>query len=86
MKNPFNPDHHEHDVHPELHAILQRLVAYEKTQIKLHGALSEEHKKVIPAIDALLACCPNNECDVCGSICCPKGDEMHFHHDGCPSC
>jgi hypothetical protein len=26
------------------------------------------------------------ECSVCSMICCPHGDILHFHHDGCPSC
>lgn len=37
-------------------------------------------------VDALLDHCPDAECDVCGSAVCPHGDDMHFHHDGCPSC
>lgn len=41
---------------------------------------SEQH------IDMLLARCPEGECHVCGIICCPNEDGMHFHHDGCPSC
>jgi hypothetical protein len=31
--------------------------------------------------DAFLA-----ECVYCGEKYCPFGDELHFHHDGCPSC
>ena len=34
----------------------------------------------------LLNECPDQECTECGWIMCPHGDEMHFHHDGCPSC
>jgi hypothetical protein len=26
------------------------------------------------------------ECSKCGATCCPYGDPLHFHHDGCPSC
>lgn len=29
---------------------------------------------------------PHGECTECSWICCPHGDELHFHHDGCPSC
>lgn len=37
-------------------------------------------------IDHLLAHCKDCECEVCSKIVCPHKDEMHFHHDGCPSC
>jgi hypothetical protein len=86
MKNPFNPDHHAVDIFPEIHEALRQLSTHEKQVINNAGALSDEHQKVIAAMDAILSACPNCECDVCGSIICPKGDEMHFHHDGCPSC
>ena len=26
------------------------------------------------------------ECIACGSRDCPKGHELHYHHDGCPEC
>lgn len=47
---------------------------------------SELIEKLYGQIDALLAHCPDSECDVCASIICPHKDPMHFHHDGCPSC
>jgi hypothetical protein len=25
-------------------------------------------------------------CDSCAVVFCPHGDNLHFHHDGCPSC
>lgn len=28
----------------------------------------------------------SGECSGCGKIVCPFGEELHFHHDGCPSC
>ena len=37
-------------------------------------------------LDALLSHCDDGECVTCGQIICPRGDGMHFHHDGCPSC
>lgn len=39
-------------------------------------------------LDLLLNHCTreNGECSFCGSVICPHGDGMHFHHDGCPSC
>lgn len=46
-----------------------------------------ERAKVAEAIvEKLLAHCPDAECMECAAIICPHGDEMHFHHDGCPSC
>lgn len=37
-------------------------------------------------LDHILDICPDMECGRCGEIMCPLADEMHFHHDGCPSC
>ena len=39
-------------------------------------------------LDALLNHCDKGggECGECSKIICPHKDEMHFHHDGCPSC
>jgi hypothetical protein len=37
-------------------------------------------------VDALLQHCDDPECWTCGKIICPYGGEMHFHHDGCPTC
>lgn len=37
-------------------------------------------------IDALLAHCPDGECETCSEIICPHKYAMHFHHDGCPAC
>lgn len=37
-------------------------------------------------INALLEHCPDAECSECSKVICPHGDDMHFHHDGCPSC
>lgn len=28
----------------------------------------------------------DGECIVCGSIICPYGEPLHYHHDGCPAC
>ncbi len=30
--------------------------------------------------------CPVNECSVCGLRDCPRGEEGHYWHDGCPAC
>jgi hypothetical protein len=89
MKNPFNPDHYDPektDEHKALHSELRALKrAYNAIDARTKHAnialtiLDEE-------MDKLLAACPNNECSVCGVIICALGDEMHFHHDGCPSC
>jgi hypothetical protein len=37
-------------------------------------------------VDKLLNHCDDPECWECGKIICPYGGEMHFHHDGCPTC
>lgn len=37
-------------------------------------------------INELLAMCRDPECYTCGSIVCPHGEELHFHHEGCPAC
>lgn len=29
--------------------------------------------------------CEDPECMVCGVLSCPRGEPMHFHHDGCPA-
>lgn len=59
----------------------------EKTR-ELHEAieLAVESKQPSAVIDALLALCETGECAVCGSIICPHGEPLHFHHDGCPAC
>lgn len=36
--------------------------------------------------DAMLARCDDPECYHCGAMVCPRGEPLHFHHDGCPSC
>jgi hypothetical protein len=30
--------------------------------------------------------CWEEECTACGLVRCPKGEPLHFHHDGCPAC
>jgi len=60
-------------------------LAAAKARIKvLEGALEELGIKT----DALLSHCDKDggECRECSKIICPHKDEMHFHHDGCPSC
>jgi len=54
----------------------------------LHAAIqiAVESKQPNDVVDALLAQCETAECAVCGSICCPHGEPLHFHHDGCPAC
>lgn len=37
-------------------------------------------------VDTLLAKCPTDECSLCGVMCCPHNEPLHFHHDGCPAC
>lgn len=44
------------------------------------------YKEAMVKLDLLLAHCPDAECSTCAAIICPHADQMHFHHDGCPSC
>jgi hypothetical protein len=30
--------------------------------------------------------CPDAECIICATRDCPYSCELHYHHDGCPSC
>ena len=45
-------------------------------------------RKDVAAADAFVNTCQldHGECYQCSRLCCPHQDEMHFHHDGCPSC
>jgi hypothetical protein len=43
-------------------------------------------EKLNETVDKLLNHCDDPECWECGKIICPYGGEMHFHHDGCPTC
>lgn len=53
---------------------------------ELHRGIYELLQLRGKQLDALLAHCNQNECEECSKIICPHKDEMHFHHDGCPSC
>lgn len=37
-------------------------------------------------LKTMLNACDDAECPKCAVFCCPQQDEMHLHHDGCPSC
>jgi|SRR6267142_5461370 len=54
----------------------------------VHMELNYAHSHRSPAtiLNAILSDCPDAECSKCAKIICPHHDEMHFHHDGCPSC
>jgi hypothetical protein len=45
-----------------------------------------EIEKLKETVYKLLDHCDDPECWECGKIICPYGGEMHFHHDGCPTC
>lgn len=49
-----------------------------------------KHQNFYAAIDekctGVAKTCPVDECSVCAVRECPHQDELHFHHDGCPSC
>ena len=47
---------------------------------------AQEIETLNAKIDKLLDHCQDPECWTCGAIICPHGGEMHFHHDGCPTC
>jgi hypothetical protein len=51
-----------------------------------HVALYISHNAEMSDTNFLLDECPDMECTECSWIMCPHQDEMHFHHDGCPSC
>jgi len=61
-------------------------------RLKLFGAADlirqqqAEINKLNETVDKLLNHCDDPECWECGKIICPYGGEMHFHHDGCPTC
>lgn len=52
---------------------------------ELREDLDREIERLTVALDHLLAHCKESECGECGKIICPDKDELHFHHDGCPS-
>lgn len=45
-----------------------------------------ELQRLRAVTDKLLAHCPDAECMECAKACCPHGEPLHFHHDGCPAC
>lgn len=47
---------------------------------------ADEIRRRVAMIDQLLNHCNDAECSECAKIVCPHQDDMHFHHDGCPSC
>lgn len=54
----------------------------------MFGEIADVIQRMGNQLDALLNHCGKDggECSECGKIICPHGGEMHFHHDGCPSC
>lgn len=48
--------------------------------------LKAKIKRMGEQLDALLNHCQIPECGFCAVTICPHQDDMHFHHDGCPSC
>jgi chromosome segregation ATPase len=62
---------------------------YEKRNVELQDKIKKLRAQVKDQeekINKLLDHCPDPECWECGKIMCPYGGEMHFHHDGCPTC
>jgi hypothetical protein len=60
---------------------LSRWQFYQTAQQALNRMVIAEER-----VDKLLDHCDDPECWECGKIICPHGGEMHFHHDGCPTC
>ena len=61
----------------------QEFVDYLNSMLRQQQA---EIEKLKETVDKLLNHCDDPECWECGKIICPYGGEMHFHHDGCPTC
>lgn len=55
-------------------------------QLMVYYELQKLLQRVDQDLEYLLAQCPDPECSTCGMLICPRGDPMHYHHDGCPSC
>ena len=75
----------------ELHLAMQKLFVMELQLLVLdpQGLFynSPQHRKLSDELDALLNTCPTGEfCEQCADIFCPYGEQLHFHHDGCPCC
>lgn len=64
------------------------LAVYKETTGVHSARVMRSIERMKAMVDALINHCDKEcgECSVCGTICCPFGDSMHFHHDGCPSC
>lgn len=58
---------------------LRRALSLTMAEIKhnIWAAMREAHPR---------QCCADPECMICGMICCPSHEPLHFHHDGCPAC
>lgn len=65
-----------------LQSLTAELAEARRANQGLTAQLIEAHGKM----DRLLAHCPDAECHVCGEVICPRGEPLHFHHDGCPAC
>lgn len=47
---------------------------------------SEEEDDNIPSLHPHTDACPDMECTICSERDCPRGEPLHYHHDGCPVC
>ena len=56
--------------------------------MEIIDAQAAEIERMETIANALLNHCDKDggECRECGRICCPHGESLHFHHDGCPAC
>lgn len=74
----------------ELHLAMQKLFVTE-LQILVYSAGTfydtPLQRKMSKQIDTMLNTCDGGEfCEQCADVFCPYGEQLHFHHDGCPCC
>lgn len=50
------------------------------------GLEMTEYSESIQNCTGDISNCPNDECLICGIRDCPRGEALHYHHDGCPAC
>lgn len=68
--------------------LLNQEIKSSKSDLEIMKDMERDITNLHHKIYALLNHCDkeSGECSKCSKIICPHKDEMHFHHDGCPSC
>lgn len=65
----------------------QKLRVFQITHLRLRIEGQQVPEESDKAADDVLNACANIEyCEQCADVCCPFGEPLHFHHDGCPAC